>query len=221
MSKNNNVIQLFFYSVICLSIGFLIYNSCKNKIVEGLDETATKTKVSDEKAAKTGAKTEAKTEEQDYNDFVNAIHGAATGPDSVHGQDFTWGLNASRKFSQSPLPHSLPWIKTNMDLSGNLNDALTLLQNQRELLRLMGLNELSSNWGSLSPIFMNFYKDKMFFLDDLEKYIEKMCMKNGTQCSGNSSENSNVKKIHKWWEGANSDVHDDETKFDHFFKKHS
>lgn len=174
MSKNNNVIQLFFYSVICLSIGFLIYNSCKNKIVEGFDSKE-KTEQDDAPQGK------------EFLDFSVAVNQAARGPSANSDGYFSWNNQATKGFSASPLITSLPWIKNNMDISGNLNSTLIFIQDQRELLRLMGVNEMASNWANVSPVFMQFYKDKMFFLNDLEKYIKQFCIKTGAQCSGSTS----------------------------------
>ena len=143
MSKNNNVLKLIFYTVICLSIGFLIYNSCKNKIVEGFTP-------------------EEQTEETDspqgkeFQDFTVAEMAAASGANATNKDFFTWNSNAAKGFGGSPLPSTLPWIKNNMDLSGNLNSTLTFIQDQRELLRLMGINEMSSNWSHVNPVFMQF-----------------------------------------------------------------
>lgn len=184
MSKNNNVIQLFFYSVICLSIGFLIYNSCKSKIVEGFTESKDPFKPGDDSS-----------EGEQIKDFTLAVFEAGLGPTSSKSAGgFTWKNDAAKAFSASPLITSLPWIKNNMDISNNLNSTLTYLQDSKEVLRLMGINEMAVGWDNTNPEFINFYKEKMFFLDDLEKYIQQFCMKTGTNCSGTTSVTGG-----NWW----------------------
>ena len=174
MSKSNNkLLELFLYIVICLSIGFLIYNSCKitktNKIVEGLTNKQEETQDSPQG--------------KEYDDFFQAIGKAATGGIGTPETRFGWKPNAANQFKGSPLPSTLPWIRENMDICGNLNNTLNFIHDSRELTRLIGINELATNWSNLNPVFMQYYKDKMYFLNDIEKYIKTMCIKNGVQCS--------------------------------------
>ena len=42
----------------------------------------------------------------------------------------------------------------------------------------MGINAMGDNWMSLNPEFIKYYKDKMFFLDDIGKYVTGICSKN-------------------------------------------
>jgi len=171
MSKNNNVIQLFFYLIICLSIGFLIYNSCKNKIVEGFEESQNDTENNET------------SEEKSFQNFNNAMYSARTG--LVNDKySFKWDNNAAKNLDG----FSLEAKKKYIDFSGStLDNNLKFVQDERELLRLMGINEMATSWNSLNPDFMKFYKDKMFFLNDIEKYIIQSCMKSGISCNGSST----------------------------------
>lgn len=86
---------------------------------------------------------------------------------------------------------NLDQAKITMDLSGNISDTLLNINNQKDLLRLMGINAIGNRWSNqndpITPDFIQFYKDKMYFLDDIGGYLTKMC-NDDSNCSLPKSE---------------------------------
>ena len=185
MSKDNNkLLELLLYVIICISIVFLLCNVYKkNRVFEGLTNKQEETQDSPQG--------------KEYDDFSQAIEKASAGGLGSPDTRFGWKPNAASQFKGSPLPSTLPWIRENMDISGNLNNTLNFIHDSRELTRLLGINELATNWSNLNPFFMQYYKDKMYFLNDIENYVKGLCIKSGSQCNS-------FNKSNNWWNPFNS-----------------
>ena len=52
---------------------------------------------------------------------------------------------------------------------------MNAIQGEKDVLRLIGLQALGGGWQNIKPEFIQFYKDKLFFLDDLNNYLTKLC----------------------------------------------
>ena len=246
--NNNNILIIFFYLVIIFSFVYLIYNSCNNKIIEGLENPLDdigkdlgkglgdlgkdalnltgqgisaagkgisnigkdKTKTSSNNTTN-GNTTNSNTTNsnttnsniigQNFSDF-NLIMDQARSPG-----DMLWknsSLSSSR-ISGSNINKSLNSIQDIIDISGNLNNALEFINNEKELLRLMGISEMASNWKTLNPEFIKFYKDKMYFLNDIGQYVTTLCKKNpNNPCSILTP--AWEKNASNWWGGATNNV---------------
>lgn len=67
-------------------------------------------------------------------------------------------------------------LSNTLDLSGgNLMNIMNAIQGEKDILRLIGLQALGGGWQNIKPEFIQFYKDKLFFLDDLNNYLNKLC----------------------------------------------
>ena len=198
MTKNNNLITFLFYAVIIFSFIILIYISCKPKIREGLSD-----KVIDN--APQG---------QEYNNYSTSVF-QAQNPGVTHSSSgFVWNSLDKGQIGGTNLNGTLNQIHNIMDLSGNIHNTLTFLYNQKDLLRLMGINELGNSWSHLNPTFMQFYKDKMYFLNDLILYVNRIESGNSGDKEGdenwwNNIFGSNSHEKNNWWKNVSGDVSKD------------
>ena len=138
---------------------------------------------------------------QNFSDF-NLIMDQARSPGDILWKNSS--LSSSR-ISGSNINKSLNSIQDIIDISGNLNNALEFINNEKELLRLMGISEMASNWKTLNPEFIQFYKDKMYFLNDIGQYVTTLCKKNpNNPCSILTP--AWEKNVNNWWGGTTNNV---------------
>jgi len=195
--NNNNTLNIFFYLVIIFSFVYLIYNCCNNKIIEGLENPLEK----DKTKSSNNNTTNSNIIGQNFSDF-NLIMDQARSPGDILWKNSS--LSSSR-ISGSNINKSLNSIQDIIDISGNLNNALEFINNEKELLRLMGISEMASNWKTLNPEFIQFYKDKMYFLNDIGEYVTTLCKKNpNNPCTILTP--AWEKNVSNWWGGATNDV---------------
>ena len=195
--NNNNTLNIFFYLVIIFSFVYLIYNCCNNKIIEGLENPLEK----DKTKSSNNNTTNSNIIGQNFSDF-NLIMDQARSPGDILWKNSS--LSSSR-ISGSNINKSLNSIQDIIDISGNLNNALEFINNEKELLRLMGISEMASNWKTLNPEFIQFYKDKMYFLNDIGEYVTTLCKKNpNNPCPILTP--AWEKNVSNWWGGATNDV---------------
>jgi len=176
MAKNNNFLTIILYLVIISCFVFLIYHSQKN-IKEGMEN------LNDIK--------------KDEDTVIKNINKEFGGEElyTIGTYPFTYFEYKSNEASQpgwkgwnsiapvmggSQIDKNLAQAKVTMDLSTNLANTIENINNRKTLLRLMGINALGDYWISLNPEFIKYYKDKMFFLDDIGKYVTGLCAKNDT-----------------------------------------
>jgi hypothetical protein len=200
-NNNNNTLNIFFYLVIIFSFVYLIYNCCNNKIIEGLENTLEK----DKTKSSNNNTTNSNIIGQNFSDF-NLIMDQARSPGDILWKNSS--LSSSR-ISGSNINKSLNNIQDIIDISGNLNgnlnNALEFINNEKELLRLMGISEMASNWKTLNPEFIQFYKDKMYFLNDIGEYVTTLCKKNpNNPCPILTP--AWEKNASNWWGGATNNI---------------
>jgi len=174
MAKNNNFLTIILYLVIISCFVFLIYHSQKN-IKEGMDNL-----------------NDIKKDEDTVLKNINKKYGNAEFYD-IQKSPFTYFEFKSIEASEpgwkgwgsiapvmggSQIDKNLAQAKVTMDLSTNLANTIENINNRKTLLRLMGINALGDYWTTLNPEFIRYYKDKMFFLDDIGKYVTGLCSKN-------------------------------------------
>ena len=204
-NNNNNTLNIFFYLVIIFSFVYLIYNCCNNKIIEGLENPLDdigkdKTKSSNNNTTNSNT-TNSNTIGQNFSDF-NLKMDQARSPGDILWKNSS--LSSSR-ISGSNINKSINSIQDIIDISGNLNNALEFINNEKELLRLMGISEMASNWKTLNPDFIQFYKDKMYFLNDIGEYVTTLCKQNpNNPCT--ILRPAWEKNASNWWGGASNNV---------------
>jgi hypothetical protein len=197
MTKNNNFLTIILYLVIISCFSFLIYH-CQKNIKEGMENL-----------------TDIKEDEDNILESINTEYGMS-GLQLINKTPYTYfqdisyeaaapgwkGWNSiSPVMGGSQIDKNLMQAKVTMDLCGNLANTIENIDNQKTLLRLMGINAIGDHWMSLNPEFIKYYKDKMFFLDDIGKYVTGLCSKN-SNCTlpGQSGGGGN------WWEfGSGND----------------
>ena len=104
----------------------------------------------------------------------------------------------------SQITKNLEQAKKTMNLSKNVDNTVDYINNEKELLRLLGINALGDSWKSVNPSFMAFYKDKMYFLNDLDNYLTGS---DGGGGLGGEEDGGGKEKKHKhkhkkdsWWD---------------------
>jgi hypothetical protein len=191
MTKNYNFLTIILYLVIISCFSFLIYH-CQKNIKEGMENL-----------------TDIKKDEDVILGSINTEYGTSE-LKSINETPYTYFQDISYEAAApgwkgwnsigpvmggSQIDKNLMQAKVTMDLCGNLANTIENIDNQKTLLRLMGINAMGDHWMSLNPEFIKYYKDKMFFLDDIGKYVTGLCSKN-SNCTlpGQSGGGGN------WWE---------------------
>ena len=174
MTKNNNFITIILYLVIISCFAFLIYY-CQKNLKEGMENIS-----------------DIKKDEDIVLGSIDREYGSSqlksiNNSPYTYFQDITYEASApgwkgwnsiSPVVGGSQIDKNLMQAKITMDLSGNLANTIESINNQKTLLRLLGINAIGDRWTSVNPEFIKYYKDKMFFLNDIDKYVTSLCSKN-------------------------------------------
>ena len=189
MTKNNNFLTILLYLVIVTCFAFLIFH-CQKNIKEGLT-SMDELKKSEDKIIKQEESIYGETELKSINDAPYTYFEDL----SMEAQQPGWKgwTSVAPVMNGASIEKNLDQAKITMDLSGNISDTLLNINNQKDLLRLMGINAIGSRWSdvndAITPDFIKFYRDKMYFLDDIAGYLTKMC-NNDSNCSLPNSESN-------------------------------
>ncbi len=203
MVKNNKEITILLYIIISLSFLFLVYNCCKHNIKEefmgiGEKDNSILSNVTNEidKAIKydsgklqppllpSSPSSSSSPSSQQYssntkitntNELNMLISSLWSNPNNSSILPFNPENIGNKVLNPDP---NIDAIKNKLNISNNNSMLLNYINNEKEVLRLIGISSLINDNISISS---DIYKNKMFLLDDLKSYINDSNIKNTTK----------------------------------------
>jgi len=203
MVKNNKEITILLYIIISLSFLFLVYNCCKYNIKEefmgiGEKDNSILSNVTNEidKAIKydsgklqppllpSSPSSSSSPSSQQYssntkitntNELNMLISSLWSNPNNSSILPFNPENIGNKVLNPDP---NIDAIKNKLNISNNNSMLLNYINNEKEVLRLIGISSLINDNISISS---DIYKNKMFLLDDLKSYINDSNIKNTTK----------------------------------------
>lgn len=219
MTKNNNFITICLYLVIVICFIFIITNVCKKNFKEGMttkeaddkfikeNPTATNvtapTKAYEDKIFGTGLPSDSQFNPININkapyDYFTTLELEAYMPTM---QDKIFFPLTKGIANLNPKQKALKSIEATLDMSKNsIDTAKQFIATETKYLNLLGLAGLNSDWETVPPNFVEYYNEKMKFLNSMSQFLNQYNNNNGNS-NGNwwdLGSSNNSKSSNNWW----------------------
>lgn len=205
MTKNNNFLTIGLYLVIVICFIFIITNICKKNFKEGMTTQEADAKFIKENPITTNVVATTKSMENqifgtdlptdsEFNpininkapyDYFSSLELYAYTPTLLNKVFLP--LNTGM-INLNPKQNALKSVEATLDLSKNsIDTAKQFIETEKKYLNLLGVAGLNSDWETVPPNFVEYYNEKMKFLNSMNQFLSQY------------SYNNNNKDNNNWW----------------------